>query len=276
MSSTTWRSVLTDAAALVGDVDARRIVEQAAGYDGADLVLHLDESPTQRSMAYFDAMLARRRSGEPLQYVLGRWGFRELDLLVDQRVLIPRPETEEVAGAAIAEARRLGARCVVDLGTGSGAIALSMAVELGPSVDVWATDVSSDALDVARANCAALGRATARVRLAEGSWYAALPEELRGAVDVIAANPPYVRETERLHPTVADWEPSVALYGHPGVVVDEAPAWLRRPGALVVEHAPWMGDEMVERARAAGFDDVELHHDLSERERWIVARLSDR
>jgi release factor glutamine methyltransferase len=127
---TTWRSVLREATELVGEVEARRLVEQASGHDGADVVLHLDETPTQRAMAYFDGMLARRAAGEPLQYVLGRWGFRSLDLHVDRRVLIPRPETEEVAGAAIAEARRLGAKRVADLGTGSGAIALSMAVEL--------------------------------------------------------------------------------------------------------------------------------------------------
>src|SRR3954463_16429402 len=108
-AQSTWRAVLAEATARVGEVDARRLVEQASGYDGADAVLHLDETPTQRSMAYFDGMLARRVAGEPLQYVLGRWGFRSLDLVVDQRVLIPRPETEEVAGAAIDEARRIQA-----------------------------------------------------------------------------------------------------------------------------------------------------------------------
>jgi len=277
VSGTTWRAVLREAVELVGEVDARRLVEQASGHDGAELVLHLDEAPSQRSMAYFDSMLARRRTGEPLQYVVGRWGFRTLDLSVDRRVLIPRPETEEVAGAAIDEARRLGATCVVDLGTGAGGIALSMAVELGPSVDVWASDVSADALDVARANCAALGRAAMHVRLVEGSWYDALPDELRGAVDVIVSNPPYVGEHEQLHETVVDWEPHVALYGHPGAVVDGALAWLRRPGALVVEHAPWMGDELVARALAAGFDEAETRHDLTGRERYLVARLvSDR
>lgn len=277
----TWRTVLAEAVAQVGDVDARRLVEQASGHDGAELVLHLDEHPTQRSMAYFDGMLARRLAGEPLQYVLGRWGFRSLDLLVDRRVLIPRPETEEVAGAAIAEARRLDAGLVVDLGTGSGAIALSMAVEL-PTAEVWATDVSADALEVARANLAGIGRAATRVRLGEGSWFDALPEELRGRIDVLAANPPYVRDTERLPPDVADWEPSVALYGgltgteHAFLIIDAAPEWLARPSALVMEHAPYMGDDVADRARAAGFVDVETRHDVTGRERMLVARLSDR
>jgi release factor glutamine methyltransferase len=276
---TTWRSVLAEAVEVVGEVDARRLVEQASGYDGAEAMLHLDETPTQRCMAYFDAMLERRRAGEPLQYVLGRWGFRSLDLVVDRRVLIPRPETEEVAGAAIAEAQRLDAKVVVDLGTGAGGIALSMAVEL-PGVEVWATDVSSDAIDVARANLAGIGRAGARVRMAVGSWFDALPDDLRGRIDVIAANPPYVPETAQLPPDVADWEPPVALYApnkgtdHAATVIEGAPAWLARPGVLVMEHAAWMGDEMVARALAAGFDDAEFFHDLSQRERYIVARIS--
>jgi release factor glutamine methyltransferase len=276
VSGTTWRSVLTEAVGVVGEVDARRLVEQASGHDGAEVVLHLDETPTQRSMAYFDAMLARRVAGEPLQYVLGRWGFRELDLLVDRRALIPRPETEEVAGAAIAEARRIGARRVADLGTGCGAIALSLAKEL-PGVEVWASDISADAIDVARANLAGLGRDATRVRLLVGSWFEPFPDDVR--FDVIAANPPYVQDTAQLHPTVADWEPAVALYGGPDgtvepyKVIDAAPRWLARPGVLVMEHAAWMGDQMVERALAAGFDEAEFFHDLSGRERWTVARL---
>jgi release factor glutamine methyltransferase len=273
---TTWRSVLAEAVPLVGDVDARRLVEQAAGYDGAELVLHLDETPTERSMAYFDGMLARRRAGAPLQYVLGRWGFRTLDLLVDERVLIPRPETEEVAGAAIDAARRLGARTVADLGTGSGAIALSMAVELR-EVEVWASDVSAEALEVARANLAGIGRDATRVRLVEGSWFDALPDDLR--FDVVVANPPYVRTTERLPSDVVDHEPHVALFSDNAgtrdafTVIDQAPRWLRRPGVLVVEHAPWMGDLTVERALAAGFTTAETRRDLTERERYLVAEL---
>lgn len=273
---TTWRSVLAETVPLVGEVDARRLVEQASGYDGAEVVLHLDETPTQRSMAYFDAMLARRRAGEPLQYVLGRWGFRQLDLLVDRRALIPRSETEEVAGAAIAEARRIGARRVADLGTGCGAIALSMATEL-PGVEVWASDVSADAVEVARANLAGIGRDATRVRLLVGSWFEPFPDDVR--FDVVAANPPYVQDTAQLSAVVANWEPAVALYGGPDgttqpfAVIDAAPRWLNRPGALVMEHAAWMGEQMVERALAAGFDQAEFFHDLSGRERWTVARL---
>ncbi len=147
-------------------------------------------------MRFVDEMVARRAKGEPLQYVLGRWGFRTLDLMVDRRVLIPRPETEVVAGLAIDALPTSGV--LVDLGTGSGAIALSAAAERWPDVEVWATDASAEALAVARANLAGLGRRGAVVRLVEGDWFVALPHELRGHVDVLVSNPPYVAATDPL------------------------------------------------------------------------------
>ncbi|NBO80660.1 MAG: methyltransferase domain-containing protein, partial [Actinobacteria bacterium] len=125
---------------------------------------------------YLHDMIRRRLAGEPVQYVMGRWAFRHLDLLVDRRVLIPRPETEQVAEVALRYARPITPRVVVDLGTGSGAIGLSLAQELPlDETSVWMTDASLDALDVARANAAGLGRAAANVRIVHGDWYAALP-----------------------------------------------------------------------------------------------------
>ena len=115
--------------------EARRIIERASGHEGAQYVLGLDELATERGVHYFDLMLERRMHGEPLQYVVGSWGFRHLDLLVDSRVLIPRPETESVVEFALAELEslRLAASgrslVAVDLGTGSGAIGLSLAFE---------------------------------------------------------------------------------------------------------------------------------------------------
>ena len=124
-------------------------------------------------------MVARRRAGEPLQYVLGRWGFRRLDLAIDRRVLIPRPETEmvvevalELLGAHLAERLPI---TVADLGTGSGAIGLALADELPlDRTTVWITDVDEAALHVARANLAGIGRPARNVRVAAGSWFAAL------------------------------------------------------------------------------------------------------
>ncbi len=285
----TWRSLLAGAEAALAaaglaspSVDARRLVERASGLDGVALVVDLDESAPRRSVGHLDAMVARRVEGEPLQYVTGRWGFRHLDLLVDNRVLIPRPETELVVEVALGELRSTsGARpsLAVDLGTGSGAIALSLAVEV-VTTSVWATDVSPAALAVARANLAGIGRPAARVRLVEGDWFAALPAELAGRIDLVVANPPYVAEAEDLPAEVADWEPQAALVAGPtgmedlARIVAEAPAWLSPGGSLVLELAPHQARSMVAEARSVGFATVEVRPDLTGRDRVLVGRLA--
>jgi release factor glutamine methyltransferase len=277
----TWRQLLVEATDQVGLVDARRIVQSASGREGAEWVLVLDSPATRRGVAAVDAMVARRVVGEPLQYVLGRWAFRSLDLLVDRRVLIPRPETEVVAEIAVDELRRLGggARPVraADLGTGSGALALSLAAEVR-TAEVWGTDRSADALAVARANLAGLGRPGARVRLAAGDWFAALPADLRGRLDLVVSNPPYVGEAEVLPPEVAGWEPWEALVAGPRgdeaarAVLAEAPSWLARPGTLVLELAPAQAEELAATAASAGAADVRVRPDLTGRARVLVAR----
>jgi release factor glutamine methyltransferase len=276
----TWRSVLAEATdALGSESDARWIAEEASGYTRAELVLRLDEQMTARCGAYLAQMVERRRAGEPLQYVLGRWGFRALDLMVDPRVLIPRPETEQVVEWALDAARQLGHDdlVVADLGTGSGAIALSLAREL-PRAAVWATDVSADALDVARANTSGIGMfAATRVRLAEGSWWDALPGELRGRLDLVVSNPPYVAADEILGPEVDSWEPRIALRaGSDGLdairaIVGDASSWLRPGGVLVVEIAPSQSAAVRELAGAAGAARAEVRTDALGRERGLVA-----
>ena len=281
MSGVTWRTLYAEATQRLGsDVDARRIVERASGHDGAAFHGGLDEPVSVRALAFFDGMVERRAAGEPLQYVLGVWGFRLLDLYVDQRVLIPRPETEVVVDVGLAELRRLdaGEPVVVDLGTGSGAIGLSFAKEV-PGVQVWATDRSADALAVARANLAGLGRAATTVRLVEGWWYEALPTVMRGRIDLVVSNPPYVAHSDDLPAEVADWEPELALLAGPtgmeqiAEVVKEAPVWLDRPGALVVEIAPHQGDDAVQLAYDAGFTEALVQADLTGRVRVLVARV---
>ena len=247
------------------------------------------------------ALADRRAAGEPLQYVLGRWPFRSLELQVDRRVLIPRPETEQVVEVALGELalvlglggrRSAGPAMAVDLGTGSGAVALSLAVEGatdGDRLEVWATDASPDALDVARANLADLADAdpvaAARVHLAQGRWFAALPPALMGRVDLVVSNPPYVAESDYagLDPVVRDWEPHSALVsarGAAGVggmadieaIVAGAPRWLHRSGALVVEIAPSQAYAAIDAARRAGFSKVDTARDLAGRLRMLVAR----
>lgn len=275
-----WRSLLAETAAELGSLhDARRLVEEASGLEGAELVIHLDDAAAARCGSYLAAMVERRLAGEPLQYVLGRWGFRSLDLMVDRRVLIPRPETEQVVEWALAEVRGLGRAplVAVDLGTGSGAIALSLALELG--AQVWATDVSGDALDVARANLAGIGVwAATRVRMVEGSWWSALPPELAGAIDLVVSNPPYVRASDGLPDEVAHYEPEIALRsGSDGLdairaIVAGAGSWLGRPGVLVVELAPGQAEAALALARSADASSARIQVDMTGRERALVAR----
>ena len=278
-----WQQLLVEATVrLESEGDARRIVERASGYEGAELHVHLGEAATLRTAAHFEQMVDRRAAGEPLQYVLGCWGFRTLDLFVDRRVLIPRPETETVVEVALAELRRLQADTpvAVDLGTGSGAIALSLAREV-PHLEVWGVDRSPGALAVARANLAGLGRAGTAVRLVEGEWFAALPPSLRGSVDLVVSNPPYVaaHEVDDLPPEVAHWEPREALVAGPtgleqiAVIVGQAAGWLARPGALVVEIAPHQRVEAMTLAAEAGFDEVDVRDDLAGRARVLVGRV---
>jgi release factor glutamine methyltransferase len=276
-----WRALLAEATEALGSPqEARWLIEQASGLEGADYALGLDEPVSARAMPFFEGMLERRRSGEPLQYVLGRWGFRTLDLFVDRRVLIPRPETEVVVEVALAELATMGKRpSVVDLGTGSGAIGLSIAVE-SPTARVVATDVSIDAIEVARLNLTGIGTlAAGRVELAQGEWFSAVPSRLRGKVQLVVSNPPYVGDAEQLPDEVAAWEPRGAVRAGPtGLedierIVADAPAWLARPGSLVVELAPHQAAPVLALAREAGFAAAEVRPDLAGRDRVLVARM---
>ncbi len=279
----TWRAQLDHARRRLGsDLEARRILSRASGFDRAELVRHFDDPVPARAQSFLSSMVERRRGGEPLQYVLGVWGFRHLDLVVDRRVLIPRPETEVVVEVALEELDRLRLRrspTLVDLGTGSGAIALSLATEVDDAA-VWATDASPDALAVARANLAGLGsRVAPRVRMAQGRWFAALPWSLFGRVDMVVCNPPYVAEDDPLPAEVADWEPAHALVAGPtgleaiAEVVATAPRWLARPGVLVLELAPHQADAAAALARDAGFGSTEVLPDLAGRPRVLVGRF---
>jgi release factor glutamine methyltransferase len=230
-----------------------------------------------------DAMLARLRSGEPVQYVLGHWAFRRLDLMVDRRVLIPRPETEQLVEVALQRARAMPRPLVcADLGTGSGAIGLSLAYELPlDGVEVWLTDVSSDALDVARANAAGLGRRAVNVRFAAGSWFAALPVALRGRLDLVVSNPPYIASGDsEVEAGVRAWEPAGALFAGPDgldairAVAAEAATWLAPGGVLVVEIGHAQADDVTQLLREAGLVEVSIETDLAGRDRFAVARRS--
>jgi release factor glutamine methyltransferase len=269
------------------ETEARWLVERATGLDATELRFALDRPVTQRELAHFDRMLARRVEGEPLQYVLGSWAFRRLDLFLDRRVLIPRPETEIVTEVALAELdRAVAARAThgpasparaVDLGTGSGAIALSIAFER-TDAHVWATDASEGALDIARANLAGIGRHATRVRLAHGDWFDALAGDLAGTFDLVVSNPPYVAEADELPESVRAWEPVEALTPGPTgleayeVLVPGALEWLRPAGSLVVEIGETQAAAVQRLAERHGYTHTSVHQDLVGRDRVVVMR----
>jgi release factor glutamine methyltransferase len=277
--STTWRQVLAETALAVGERPAARwLCEVASGADRIEDVL--DEAVTQRTVARLDDMVERLRRGEPLAYVLGQWSFRHVELAIDRRVLIPRPETEVVAGVAIELAGALPRPIVVaDLGTGSGAIGLALADELPiDGVSVWLTDASADALDIARANLAGIGRRGINVRIAHGSWFAALPPDT--LLDVAVANPPYIAEgSPFVDESVREWEPHGALFAGPDGLADvreivaAAPGHVRPGGWLVLEIGADQGSAVERLLLDHDCRDVSIRPDLAGRDRVAVARI---
>ena len=236
--------------------------------------------------AELERAVTRRLAGEPLQYVIGHWPFRSLELEVNEDVLIPRPETEELVDLALAELAASGARAprILDLGCGSGAIGLALLVELearGVVATLVALDASEAALAVARRNARANN--VSRVSFVHSSWYDGLDSSLRGGFDLVVANPPYVGASEMasLDPVLA-FEPRAALvaadasatagFADLAVIIAGASAWMGERASLVCEHGANQGEAAVTAARAAGFVGVEDRTDLSGRPRVLVAR----
>ena len=244
-------------------LDAEVLLASVLRADRTALFLDPERSLSGEQARAFMDLVRRRREREPVAYIVGSKGFRHLELQVDRRVLVPRPETEHVVEAALG--LPAGAR-VVDVGTGSGAIALALKDER-PDLEVVATDISADALEVARANAARLGL---DVTFVEGDLLAGL------SADAVVSNPPYVVAGATLMPDVGHYEPHVALFApDDGLAVIErlAPA-AAAAGAVFIalEHAGYHGDPVEAILRAAGFTETERVHDLSGIERVAVGR----
>jgi len=260
-------------------LDAELLLSEATGRERAALIADpAAELPAPAARA-FGEMVRRRLRREPVAYILGRKGFRHLDLEIDNRVLVPRPETEMLVEVALER----DAGRVLDVGTGSGAIALAVADEL-PRCEVTASDTSPRALAVARANAARLGLAE-RVRFLECT----LPED--GGFDLVIANLPYVAERDRatLQPELLEWEPREAFFAGPdgldayrgfipecgsllGRSASERSAAPRR-AALAVEVGEGQAAAVGELMRAAGFGAVEIRRDLAGIERIVIGEF---
>jgi release factor glutamine methyltransferase len=256
-------------------LDAEVLLATARGVDRARLVIEADAEVAPAAARLFGEMVRRRLRREPVAYIVGSKGFRRLELAVDRRVLIPRPETELLVEIALE--REPGS--VLDVGTGSGAIALAVADEL-PGCEVTATDTSVDALTVARANAERLGLAS-RVRLLEGTLPAG------ESYDLVLANLPYVAASDwsSLQPEVTQWEPREALLaGADGLdayraLLGECDRLLCRIGAqksiaLALEVGQGQSEAVAGLLREAGFSAIETRRDLAGIERVVLGVLA--
>jgi release factor glutamine methyltransferase len=259
-------------------LNAELLLAGSLGLKRLDLYLQFDRPLRPDELAEFKARLKRRAKHEPLQYIEGTAAFRELTLRVDPRVLIPRPETEVLVQEVLDWAAARGARSALDVGTGSGAIALALATE-GPFERVVAVDLSPDALEVARANAGSAAPG-APVDFRHGSLYDAAAGE---RFDVIASNPPYVGDEERagLDAEVRDWEPAAALFAGTGgldvirPLVEGAPRYLSPGGLLAMEIGAAQADAVCALVRATGaFAEPRVRRDLSGRDRIVLAELA--
>jgi release factor glutamine methyltransferase len=245
-------------------LDAEVLLAEAAGKSRAALIADGSAGLEPAAVRRFGELVRRRLRREPVAYIVGRKGFRRLELAVDRRVLVPRPETELLVELAV----ELRPARVLDVGTGSGAIALAVADEL-PAAEVVATDTSPAALEVARANAERLGLAD-RVRFVAGT----LPAGER--FDLVLANLPYVasRDWPPLQPEVTQWEPREALLAGPdGLDAYRTLFAASLPAAVVaVEIGAGQAPAVAGLLRAAGFPEVEVRRDLAGVERVVVGR----
>lgn len=261
--------------------DAEALLSHLIRKNRAWLITHGDDALDDEWRGLFKDTIQRRAKREPLQYIIGSQEFWGLEFMVTPEVLIPRPETELIIEAtlAIIHDRNRPAR-IIDLCTGSGCIAVSLAKEL-PVARILAIDKSAKALAVAKENAAQHG-VSDRIRFLEGDLFHPLEElDWYGLVDIIASNPPYVQsgDLDTLQPEVRDYEPEMALIAGPegtelaAIIINTAPAYLKKTGALIMEMGLGQAEALREMAGKTGaYTTPEIMKDLAGIERVIVAR----
>jgi len=261
-------------------LDAELLLRHTLGKDRAWLLAHMQDRLDDQGQSSFEQSIERRILREPLQYITGTQEFWGLPFSVTPDVLIPRPETEFVVEAALKAVSGLDTPVIVDLCTGSGCIAISLAKEL-PKARIFATDRSDRAVYMARENARKNGVAD-RIRFLEGDLFGPLEEmDLRGRIDGIAANPPYVRSGEltTLQPEVRDFEPEMALIAGPeGTeiaerIIHQAPEYLKPGGLLIMEMGIGQAAalrKIIEHTHQ--FGPIEIVQDLAGIERVITAK----
>jgi release factor glutamine methyltransferase len=250
-------------------LDAEHLLGKALGLSRVQLYMQHDRPLSGPERDAFRELTRRRGEREPLAYVLGEWDFRRLTLTTDRRALVPRPETEVLVQRCLALLDGTSSPRVLDVGTGTGAIALAIADE-HPGARVTAIDVSPDALALARENIARTG---VGVDLVEQNLTGGLG---KAEYDLVVSNPPYVTEEEweTLQPEVRDWEPRLAIVGedHTDEIADHARDALRPGGHVVLEVADLRANDVATLLERCGYDDVLVTEDLAGRDRIVEGR----
>jgi release factor glutamine methyltransferase len=255
--------------------DAETLLLHLIQRDRAFLIAHSDEILSAEGAVRYYALLERRLAGEPIQYITGETEFYGLPFQVDRNVLIPRPETEHLVEKVISLAADFQNPRIVDVGTGSGAIAIALAHKL-PSAHVTAIDLSPQALEVAGAN-AKQNAVTKRIRFLEGSLFSPVASE---SFDLVVSNPPYVPEADRssLSIEVRDYEPEIALFaGNDGLVIyrqliPQAAAVLAPGGFVALEVGCGQHSAVADLLAASGFTHIDFTPDLQGIQRVVTAR----
>lgn len=260
--------------------DAELLLAHVLLKDRTWVFTHVQDTLESGAEILYQQLIDRRACREPLQYIVGKQEFWGLEFMVTQDVLIPRPETELVVEAAIGCLRGASTAAILDLCTGSGCIAVSLAKEF-PAARVFAADRSAPALAVARENARKHG-VNGHIRFLEGDLFGPLEElDLCGQIDVITANPPYIGSGElgTLQPEVRDFEPEMALISGPAGtefhkrIISEAPAFLKQAGTLIMEMGIGQAETLIAMAdETRAYKKPEVLKDLAGIERVILLR----
>lgn len=264
-----------------GDWDAWLLFSRAFGLDRKEYLLRGGEPAEEAGQRVFEEYLRQRLDRRPTAYILGSWGFMDLEFLVDERVLVPRQDTETLVEEALHRLQGRTGLQLLDLCTGSGCIAVSLAHHLGTAARVWGTDISPEALTLARENAR---RSGVQVSFCQGDLFRALPPELAGTFDMILSNPPYISPEEyaALEPEVREYEPTLALRAdRDGMafyerIAAEAAGWLKEGGALGLEIGCSQAERTAALLREAGFDNIMVIKDLNGLDRTVWAEKGKR
>lgn len=258
--------------------EARIIAEYVSGLNYIELLMGEAEL-NEMQLATLKIVISQRSTGMPLAYVLNSISFRELDLYVDERVLIPRQETELLVEHVLEHCKNIVEPNILEIGIGSGAISLSVAHE-NRGAKVLGVEISDDALKVANLNLAAVGSGASRVSFIQGNMFDALDPKYAHSFDVIVSNPPYIGDDERaaLPEQVLKFEPEIALFADDEgfasyeIILADAKQWLKEKGVLFLEISPRHKDRILSQSHNHGFSHVEIYTDLSKRERIAVIK----